>query len=196
MCFIHQKLRTAPPRDGVSAFAVGKMEPAIVDIATAIGTALRYTGTADIDLKYDSQLKRFVVLEINPRVGMCNGLAAACNRNIVYDLYRDACGLPPAEESNRAFAQRYYLSVFDDAYGRWKDGESVAAIGCDLLTTLPRMPTGAVFSFSDPLPACAWFARMSQSVASSMIRKASKRQANGPSATQAPAIASASNDIA
>src|SRR5206468_2536119 len=95
----------------------------LVELAGALGRALRYTGPADLDFKFDERDGSYRYLELNPRLGMCNHFAARCGVNVALDAYRVAQGLPPAVVGGSQKDGVLYVNLFDDLYSRLKDGE-------------------------------------------------------------------------
>ena len=92
--FTFQKIRTSPARDGVTSLGVSKTNVPLIELASELGRRLGLQGPVDWDFKWDDRNRRYVYIELNPRLGLCHPFAAASGVPIAVAVYRMGAGLP------------------------------------------------------------------------------------------------------
>ena len=71
-----------------SSFVETVSEPAVEDAATRLLRAMRYTGLAEVEFKYDRRDGRYKLLDVNPRVWTWHALCGAAGVDFPYLLWR------------------------------------------------------------------------------------------------------------
>jgi predicted ATP-grasp superfamily ATP-dependent carboligase len=174
--FVSQKLRMAPAHFGVSTYSVSASRPEIIEPLRRLGKRLNYVGVGNVEFKYDSRDGKYKYIETNPRLSLSNYLDTVSGVNNAFNAYRLARGekvLPPAEFKQRDGVM--YLSLFDDAYTRLKDGESGWRIAAHYLSNAGRKHAGAYFAWYDPMPGVVAGYRDGARVLASVFRKVWRR---------------------
>lgn len=165
--FTFQRLRTSPPHFGVTSFAIGRDNVAIKRMCATIGAALKYTGPAMIEFKYDAATNRYCYIETNPRLGMCNILDTRSGVNNVANAVRVARGEPLLASMTQQRDGVYYLNSLSDLDSRLGDGESLWTVLRSHLATVGSPHAWAYFSWRDPWP---WARTVVQQVGSTSRR--------------------------
>jgi predicted ATP-grasp superfamily ATP-dependent carboligase len=171
--FVSQKLRMSPPHFGVSTYSVSASRPEIVEPLRRLGKRLGYVGVGNVEFKFDSRDGKYKYIETNPRLPLSNYLDTVCGVNNAYNAYRLARGetvLPPREFKQRDGVM--YLSLFEDAYARLKDGEGALRIASHYLSNAGHKHAGAYFTWGDPMPGLVAGYRDGSRVLASVLRKA------------------------
>lgn len=87
-----RKIRENPPSGGVAVYGETVHEPEIQELGTKLLTALKWHGTATVELKLDPRDNTPKLMEINPRFFGYVQLAIAAGVDIPYLLYQIAVG--------------------------------------------------------------------------------------------------------
>lgn len=174
-CAIKQKIRMSPAHFGGSSFAVSSPNPAVLELTRRLGKALRYSGHAGIEFRWDSRDQRYKYVELNPRLP----------HNVEFD---DFCGLPTTWNSYRVAVDGYasfvpgtqrngllYFDVIDDLKGRLGDGERLGNILADYARNLARKKDGVYFAWDDPRPGLWITARVIKAGLQRLRRRARRR---------------------
>lgn len=152
-CFTFRKIRTSPPGFGVTCFARSEWNPEVAAIVERIGAGIGYSGPGDFDFKYDSRDATYKLLEVNPRLGMCNYFGTQCGVNCPYDSFLEALGQNIAASMECQRNGVMFLSAFDDLYGRAggtrKSVRSVCAAVCDYALLGFKHVSYAFFDLAD-----------------------------------------------
>jgi D-aspartate ligase len=90
--FTFRRLGTLPPHFGSTTYAVSERNDDVFEQVKRLGAALGYVGPAMVEFKFDSRTGKYVYIELNPRIGMCNYFDTCCGVNNVYLTYALACG--------------------------------------------------------------------------------------------------------
>jgi D-aspartate ligase len=151
--FTFQKLSTMPAHYGATARGISRHNEALVAMAANVGKLLRYSGIADIDVKYDARDGQFKYLELNPRLGLCHYFGTRCGINLTLDAYRQACGEELPDVSDQLDGRRF-LAVLEEVGARLQNGDSLLAVARGLLGALATWPppVGVYFAPDDMLP--------------------------------------------
>ncbi len=150
--FTFQRFRMAPSHFGVTSFAVGKHNAEVKRQCAAIGKALRYSGPAMLEFKYDARTGAYRYIEMNPRIGMCNMLDTRSGVENVYTAYQLARGEKPEARPNEQVDDVVFLNVFADLYWRLNDGESILRVLRSYWATRHARHVWAYFDARDPIP--------------------------------------------
>jgi predicted ATP-grasp superfamily ATP-dependent carboligase len=150
--FTFQRLRMMPAHFGATSFAVGRQNAAIKQQCVDIGAALRYTGPAMFEFKYDAARDAYCYLETNPRFGMCNALDAMSGVDNVYTAYQVARGEHPVPQPEHQQDGVVFLCGYGDLYSRYTDGEPIAQILRSYWATRHARHAWAYFDAREPLP--------------------------------------------
>jgi D-aspartate ligase len=155
--FTFQRLRLTPPHYGVTSYARSVYNQAVVDIVERLGRALKYTGPAMVEFKYDQRDGQYKYIELNPRLGMCNVFDTGCGVNNALYTYQLAVGMTPGPRPNRQRTSVMFLSFGADLQSRRKDGESYWMALRDYTSNLTKPHVWAFFSVRDVWPAVRAF---------------------------------------
>ena len=156
-----RKLRQWRPYTGWTTLGVCEPNPDVRELTELLAKGTGYRGVIDIGFRYDARDGRYLLLDVNPRVGATFRLFAAPDGNdVVRAMYRDLRGDELAGATVRA-GRRWIVETHDIA-------ASVAHLRDHSLTlggwvaSLRGVEEVAVFAADDPLPfvACLFaFAR-------------------------------------
>jgi D-aspartate ligase len=95
------KLRSWPPRAGVTALAYSTPNPELLELALGFQRAIGFRGIADLDLRLDLRDGRYKLLDFNPRVGaQFRMFETTAGIDVVRALHLDLTGrqLPPGPQ--------------------------------------------------------------------------------------------------
>lgn len=90
--FTHQKIHQYPPRYGVCTTAESLEYPELVELGLKLLRAFDYRGVSSIEFKRDDRDGQLKLIELNPRFGQQNMLAADCGVNLPLIQYLDLTG--------------------------------------------------------------------------------------------------------
>ncbi|MBW4933411.1 ATP-binding protein [Marinobacter sp. F4206] len=153
-CFVFQRLGTMPSHYGVTSLAISRENIELREECEKIGKALNYCGPAMIEFKKDPVSGRYLYIETNPRLGMCNWFDTRCGINNILACTQVAYGetIPfPPQRNNLV-----YWNFFGDFVARLEDKENVFSILLLYFRLLFRRRVGALFYWKDPVPACKY----------------------------------------
>ncbi|MBW7470067.1 hypothetical protein QQF73_08545 [Marinobacter sp. M216] len=153
-CFLFQRLGTMPSHYGVTSLAISRENMELREECEKIGKALNYCGPAMIEFKKDPVSGRYLYIETNPRLGMCNWFDTRCGINNILACTRVAYGQEVAfgPQTNNVV----YWNFFGDLIARLEDRENIFSILFLYLRLLFRRRIGALFYWRDPIPACKY----------------------------------------
>ena len=158
-CFVGQKLRTAPPRDGVGVLARSAWDQEAADLAEEILTRMDYRGYALLQFKRDARTGRLFLIEINPRYSTWCELAERAGVNLPVVAYLDALRALPQPPRLRQRDGEYWWDVAGD----WSNLRQRGAAWRDRLAGLvppPRRPALARLAVDDPRPGLGGMGRI------------------------------------
>lgn len=151
-CGIKNKHRMLPAHYGGSTCAESAANPAVLELARRLGRALRYTGHAGIEFRWDARDGRYKYIELNPRLPHNVEFDAFCGLPTVWNTYRVALDEPTAFVPGRQRDGLLYLELIDDLKARLQEGQRPRAMLADYLRLLPRRKGGVYFAWDDPVP--------------------------------------------
>ena len=88
--FTFRRIRQYPHGFGNGVLCVSVWIPEIAELCVSFLKKIKYHGIIDAELKRDPRDNKFKFIEINPRIGWQNRLAARCGVNLPYIAYMDA----------------------------------------------------------------------------------------------------------
>jgi len=169
--FTFRRLGLSPPHFGVTSYAVSERNSEIVGLVARLGPALKYTGPAMVEFKFDSRDGLYKYIEVNPRFGACNYFDSRCGINNVHNAYRLALGEQLDGRRDHQVEGTMYLSLYDDLYSRWQDGQRLSAALRYYARHVGRRHVGAYFDWGDWRPALLAAARHTVDTIRSLARK-------------------------
>lgn len=92
IAFAHRKLRTSPPGAGVGVYIESAQVPQIEEKILSWLIESGYRGIFGVELLYDAEVERYVVVDFNPRFGIGDTIGQAFGINLPYIAYLDALG--------------------------------------------------------------------------------------------------------
>jgi predicted ATP-grasp superfamily ATP-dependent carboligase len=144
--FSGRKLRQSPPGVGTCRVGEALWVQEAVDAALRLLRAFDFHGVSQVEFKRDQRDGRFKLMEVNPRLWLWHGLAAALGVDFTRIAYRDLLGRSQAPLTTEGKRGRWAITLLA--------GEGPA---------VPRLPyVEAVFSLSDPKPGATQLARVAK----------------------------------
>ena len=145
--FSGRKLQQVPPEVGSCRVGVAIWMDEAVELALAFLRGLGFTGIAQVEFKRDPRDDRLKLMELNPRLWVWHGLAAACGVDLPRIAYLDLVGRRPAPTRMNGQGKRWAMTFAPDAP-----------------PALQRPPyVDAVWAWDDPKPALVHWARVMRS---------------------------------
>jgi predicted ATP-grasp superfamily ATP-dependent carboligase len=106
-----------------SSFVETVDEPAVEEAARRLLAAMRYTGLAEVEFKFDRRDGRYKLLDVNPRVWTWHALCAAAGVDFPYLLWRFLLGEAVPELRGRAGVRWVRMGTdVPSAFGEWWRG--------------------------------------------------------------------------
>jgi phosphatidylserine decarboxylase precursor-related protein len=134
-----------------SSFVETVNEPAVEDAATRLLAAMRYTGLAEVEFKYDQRDGRYKLLEVNPRVWTWHALCGAAGVDFPYLLWRVLHGEAVPESRGRPGVRWARMST-DVAAACTEILSGHLSIADYVMSLKPPLQL-STFAFDDPAPA-------------------------------------------
>lgn len=142
--FSGRKLRQSPPGVGTCRVGEAVWVQETVDAALRLLRAFEFNGVSQVEFKRDPRDGRFKLMEVNPRLWLWHGLAAALGVDFARIAYLDLLDRRGAPLSTEGKQGRWAITLLA--------GES---------PVLQRLPyVEPVFSLDDPKPGAAQLARV------------------------------------
>jgi predicted ATP-grasp superfamily ATP-dependent carboligase len=94
--FVHQKLMMRPPGRGVGCLIASVYRDDLAARTSDFLLAVGYRGLAGVEFKHDSRDGRLQLLDLNPRWGQGDSLAAIAGIDMAWLYYCDCLGLRPS----------------------------------------------------------------------------------------------------
>jgi len=149
--FTFQRLGTMPSHFGVTSIAISKNNEHIKNICKKLGESLSYTGSAMFEFKYNQQTNKYLYIETNPRIGMCNWFDTCCGVNNVAINCSTALEIP-IQTSTKQKDNILYVNLLGDITARIENSEKISLILGLYLKHLLKVKVWAVYRFNDPYP--------------------------------------------
>lgn len=149
--FTFRRIRQYPHVFGNGALCVSVQIPEIAELCTFFLKKIKYHGIIDAELKKDPRDNTFKFIEINPRTGWQNRLAARCGVDLPYMAYTDAIG----KDVEKVISQKEgvkWLYMFNDLRSSFEslfDGELSIT---KYINSMRGEKEYAIFAWDDPLP--------------------------------------------
>jgi predicted ATP-grasp superfamily ATP-dependent carboligase len=101
--FVHRKLLMRPPGRGVGCLIASVYRDDLTALTSDFLLAVGYRGLAGLEFKHDRRNGRLQLLDLNPRWGQGDSLAAIAGIDMAWLYYCDCVGLtPPVPDGYRA----------------------------------------------------------------------------------------------
>lgn len=154
--FAFQKLRISPLRTGVTAVAISKKIPELVDLVMPMLQKLKWRGPLDFDLKIDSRDLQLKVIEVNARFSGAVGFALGCGIDMPELTCQAAVGnkIIPLDENDYVEdvkywnPQQYMRSVFQE----WSESSQRVSMLRAAIKEIEGPRVGSPYNFTDPAP--------------------------------------------
>jgi predicted ATP-grasp superfamily ATP-dependent carboligase len=176
--FTAQKLVQDPPGFGTGCIIQTADRPELFERTIRLLQTMQFTGIAEVEYKWDSTAQEYQLIEVNPRPWDQHRLGRACGVDLAYLAYCDHAGLSLPDMPARFRPQKW---IAEDALLLsalrliWRRQPGLWA----LLRQARGRRQYAIWSWRDPLPFCAYAARLIPSlmlsVPRSMRQPASRR---------------------
>jgi len=140
-----------PSHFGVTSIAISKNNEHIKNICKKLGESLSYTGSAMFEFKYNQQTNKYLYIETNPRIGMCNWFDTCCGVNNVAINCSTALEIP-IQTSTKQKDNILYVNLLGDITARIENSEKISLILGLYLKHLLKVKVWAVYRFNDPYP--------------------------------------------
>ena len=149
--FTFRRIRQYPHVFGNGALCVSVWIPEIAELCTTFLKKIKYHGIIDAELKRDPRDNKFKFIEINPRTGWQNRLAARCGVDLPYIAYMDAIGRSVEKViSNKEGVK--WLYMFDDLRSSFRSMSKGELSFTEYINSLKGEKEYAIFAWDDPLP--------------------------------------------
>jgi predicted ATP-grasp superfamily ATP-dependent carboligase len=149
--FTFRRVRQYPHVFGNGALCVSVWLPEIAELCTSFLKEIKYHGIIDAELKRDPRDNTFKFIEINPRTGWQNRLAARCGVDLPYIAYMDAIG----GNAEKVISQRVgvkWLYMFDDMRSSFESISKGEISFIEYVNSLRGEKEYAIFAWDDPVP--------------------------------------------
>jgi predicted ATP-grasp superfamily ATP-dependent carboligase len=154
--FTAQKLLQCPPTCGTGCIVQTVQRPDVAELAIRYLQALRYTGIAEVEVKWDQTTGEFKLIEVNPRPWDQHSLGLASGTDLMYMAYCEHAGLPVPVAHRIAGEHKW---VAEDAF-LLAAGHAVLAGDGGGLRSLFRLAAGkrvyGIWSWDDKRPFFAY----------------------------------------
>jgi len=146
-----RRTRQYPLEFGHSSSLVETVEnPGVEHAATRLLEAMRYTGIAEVEFKYDGRDGRYKLLDVNPRAWTWHALCAAAGVDFPYLLWQSIHGESVASVRGRPGVRWVRLST--DALAACSEMLCGRLSLPDYLKSIAPPVQYSVFAFDDPAP--------------------------------------------
>lgn len=149
--WMNQKLHQFPPKFGTSALALSVRDEDVIQTALDFLKKINFKGLAISEYKRDPRDGKLKFIEINPRMGLTQGLSIACGVDLTYLYYLSVTGQKPSPITNQKEGIKWVYLVRDFLSFRQKfrDGEMTIR---EWLNSFSGKKVEALFVWDDPLP--------------------------------------------
>ena len=158
VAFTGIKLRSWPPKAGVTALAYSTPNPDLLQLAVGFGRRAGFRGIADMDWRLDARDGRYKLLDFNPRMGAQFRMFDTVDGvDVVRALHLDLTGRP-VPRGHQIDGRRYVV-------GHLSGPSALASLRDGRAATQPWSRAGAGaerawFAIDDPVPAAIAAARL------------------------------------
>lgn len=149
--FTFKRLRQYPHGFGNGALCISDFMPEISEICTSFLKKIKYHGLIDAEFKRDQRDNKFKFIEINPRTGWQNRLAARCDVDLPYVAYMDANGEHIEKITSKKEGVKW-LYMLNDARSSFESILKGELTIIEYLRSLRGEKEYAIFAWDDPLP--------------------------------------------
>lgn len=180
--FNTQKLVQSPEGFGTGCIVQAADRPELLERTIRMLKAMRYTGIAEVEYKWDAAASEYKLIEINPRPWDQHRLGKSCGTDLAYLAYCDHAGLPKPKTASRVSSEKW---IAEDAFLM----ESLRLLRRRdpklrrLLAKARGKRIYAIWSIRDPLPFLVYMVRMIPSLigmAFTALRQAFSRNNSRP----------------
>lgn len=168
--FTFKRLGTSPSHFGVTSIAISILNEEIIATVKEFAKTLGYVGPAMFEFKYESETGRYVYIETNPRLGMCNWFDTCCGINNVYATWLLAQDLEVDGYSDQ-IENILYINFLTDFVARLEDRENPLKIIKRYFHALKYKRSYPFSLFGDPLP----YLKVNVSLVGSVFKRVLKR---------------------
>jgi len=154
--FAFQKLRISPLRTGVTAVAISKKIPDVINSVMPMLQKLKWKGPLDFDLKMDTRDLQLKVIEVNARFSGAVGFAMGCGIDMPEITCQAAMGNAILPLDGKDYVegvkywspQQYMRSVFQE----WRESSQGLITLRDAIKEIKGPRIGSPYNFTDPAP--------------------------------------------
>jgi D-aspartate ligase len=171
--FTFQRLGTMPSHYGVTSIAISKDNKTIKSICEEIGKSLSYSGSAMFEFKLEQTSGKYIYIETNPRIGMCNYFDTSAGVNNVELNCLSAMG-HPIEINSTQKDNLVFCNVLGDLIARLENSENIIDIFRLYSKFLFKGTSWAIFKLNDPYPFIVSFTKQS----SELVRRTTRKLLN------------------
>jgi len=167
--FTFRRIRQYPHGFGNGALCVSVWIPEIAELCTSFLKKIKYHGIIDAELKRDPRDNKFKFIEINPRTGWQNRLAARCGVDLPYIAYMDAIG----ENVEKAISKKEgvkWLYMFYDIRSSFESMSKGELSIIEWINSLRGEKEYAIFAWDDPIPFFVSLFNLSSAVLRYLLR--------------------------
>jgi len=154
--FNTQKLVQCPEGFGTGCIVQTAERPELFDPSIRILQAMKFTGIAELEYKWDAAERQFKLIEINPRPWDQHRLGKDCGTDLIYLAYCEHAGLPMPAARGRTVARKW---IAEDTFVMtalrllWRRDPKLRS----LFRLARGKRTYAIWSARDPLPFVSHF---------------------------------------
>jgi D-aspartate ligase len=156
-----RKIRQWRPDTGWTTLGVCEPNPDVQELTERLAKGTGYRGVIDIGFRFDERDGRYLLLDVNPRVGATFRLFAAPDgTDVVRAMYRDLAGDEPTSATVRA-GRRWMVETHDlaSSVAHLRDGSLSLGGWASSLRGVEEL---AVFAADDPRPFVASVASLAR----------------------------------
>jgi predicted ATP-grasp superfamily ATP-dependent carboligase len=154
--FNTQKLVQVPEGFGTGCIVQATQCPELFEPALRLLQALRFTGIAEVEFKWNAAKSEYQLIEINPRPWDQHRLGKSCGTDLVYLAYCEYAGLARPPIRRKVSADKWIAEdtfVFTALRLLWRRDSKLRS----LFQLARGKRTYAIWSARDPLPLLAYF---------------------------------------
>ena len=182
-----QKLVQTPPGFGTGCIVQSANRPELLDRTIRLLQAMKFTGVAEVEYKWDARDNEYKLIEVNPRPWDQHRLGAACGVDLMYLAYCDGAGLPtPAVRAD--LTPRKWVA--EDAFILtalrlvWRREPGIG----DLVRQARGERVCAIWLATDPLPFLAYVVSLVPELSRMGLQAMRRLPADTAAARQKPAM--------